>query len=112
MSKHTRSHKKGSYRRRHRRGGDASTYVEKLYGDGMQQFQSVFGPQNTSQSNAFPVPPPGYTGGKKSKGKSRRNKKGGFWGQLSQALVPFGILGLQQTFKRGKRGGKGTKRRY
>lgn len=90
---------------RRRRGGDASTYVEKLYGDGMQQFQSVFGPQNTTQTNAFPVPPPGYAGGRKNK-----TKKGGFWGQLSNALVPFGILGMQQTFRRHKKGGKHTRR--
>lgn len=101
----SRRHSRNKGTRRHRRGGDASTYVEKLYGDGMQQFQSVFGPQNTSQTNAFPVPPPGYSGGK-----HRKTKKGGFWGQLSQALVPFGILGMQQTFRRHKKGGKRTRR--
>lgn len=42
------------------------------------------------------------SGGRKRKG---RGKKGGFFGQLiSQALVPLGLLGMQQTY--GKRSRK------
>ena len=45
-----------------------------------------------------------------SRGRSRR---GGLWGEvLNQAIVPFGILGMQQTFRRKKHGGKTYKRRH
>jgi hypothetical protein len=41
-----------------------------------------------------------------------RKKKGGFWGQIiNQAIVPFSLLGFQQSYGRKKRGGK-TKRRH
>jgi hypothetical protein len=47
------------------------------------------------------------------KGGKRKSKKGGFWGQvLNQAVVPFGILGLQQSYRRGKRGGKKTRKHH
>ena len=36
-------------------------------------------------------------------------KRGGFLGSLiNQAIVPFGILGLQQTYGKKKHGGKRT----
>jgi hypothetical protein len=39
----------------------------------------------------------------------KTNRHGGFLGSLiNQAIVPFGILGLQQTYRRNKRGGKKT----
>lgn len=50
-----------------------------------------------------------------SAGKRRsrsRSRKGGLWGQvLNQAIVPFSILGMQQSFRRKKHGGKTHKRR-
>jgi len=49
------------------------------------------------------------TGGRR--GKMSRKKRGGLWGQvINQAIVPFGILGMQQTYGRKKRGGKKTRR--
>jgi hypothetical protein len=40
---------------------------------------------------------------------ARKTKRGGFLGSLiNQAIVPFSILGLQQTYK--KRGGKHTRK--
>jgi len=54
------------------------------------------------RSQADIKPPAGMMGGRKRKG---RGKKGGFFGQLiSQALVPLGLLGMQQTY--GKRSRK------
>jgi hypothetical protein len=47
------------------------------------------------------------------KGGRRRSSKrrGGFWGHvINQAVVPFSILGMQQTYKRKKRGGKRTRK--
>ena len=50
-----------------------------------------------------------------SAGKRRsrsRSRKGGLWGQvINQAIVPFSILGMQQSFRRKKHGGKTHKRR-
>jgi hypothetical protein len=41
-----------------------------------------------------------------------RRKRGGFWGEIiNQAVVPFGILGLQQTYGRKRSGGRKTHRR-
>ena len=41
-----------------------------------------------------------------------RRRKGGFLGEvINQAVVPFGLLGLQQSYRRGKRGGKTSKKR-
>lgn len=41
----------------------------------------------------------------------RRHRKGGFLGEVvNQAIVPFSLLGMQQTYRR-KRGGKSYTRR-
>jgi hypothetical protein len=46
------------------------------------------------------------------RGKMSRRKRGGFWGQVvNQAIVPFGILGMQQTYGRKRRGGRKTRGR-
>jgi hypothetical protein len=43
-----------------------------------------------------------------------RGRRGGFLGAMgsviNQAIVPFSILGMQQTYKRGKHGGRRTRR--
>jgi hypothetical protein len=40
-----------------------------------------------------------------------RGRRGGFLGSLiNQAIVPFSILGLQQTYKKKSRGGKHTRK--
>ena len=41
----------------------------------------------------------------------KKSKKAGFLGSLvNQAIVPFSILGLQQTYKKNKLGGKRTRK--
>jgi hypothetical protein len=41
----------------------------------------------------------------------RRSKRAGsLAGLISQAIVPFSILGLQQTYRKNKRGGKRTRK--
>jgi hypothetical protein len=50
-------------------------------------------------------------GRRRTAGRSR-GRRGGLWGQvINQAIVPFGILGMQQSFRRKKHGGKTHKRR-
>lgn len=107
--------------RRGRRGGDggADWVISNFGGTTEGQFMNTFGndgngmagnliptvtgapavlpysiPQGSLAENAAPV----QGGGKRRKG---RGKKGGYWAQvLETALVPFGLLGLQNAFGR------------
>ena len=105
--------------RRGRRGGDgaADWIISNFGGTTEEQFMNTFGnsgngnagaliptltgapavlpynqPQGSLALNAGPV-----QGG----GKRRRGKKGGYWAQVIEtALVPFGLLGLQNAYGR------------
>lgn len=47
---------------------------------------------------------------KAGKGKGTR-RKGGLWGSvINQAIVPFSLLGMQQSYKRKRQGGKSRRR--
>ena len=114
-----RKHKKQS-------GGEgASQYELSMVGKLDNQINSVFGPGNTSQSNALPNPlltrqpldlMMNKGGSKKRKSVKRRSakrkqcgksKRGGFFGSvLNQGLVPFSILAMQQSFRRKKSSSK------
>jgi len=52
--------------------------------------------------------------GQMAGGRKSRKKRGGFFGQiLNQAIVPFGLLGLQQTYRKKHHGGRRRRtRRY
>jgi hypothetical protein len=123
---HKGSSRRKSHRHRHRhgrkhRGGSsanpssyssASTYGMAVNGSGDSQFDRVFGNGGNSnvltgvqgQNAGIPATLAQKAGGK-------RSKKGGYWGQIiNQAVVPFGILGLQQTYRNKKRGGGKTRR--
>lgn len=46
-------------------------------------------------------------------GAGRRRRRGGFLGEVvNQAIVPFGLLGLQQTYRRKSRGGRRTRKHH
>jgi len=108
--------------RRSRRGGDgAAEYVLGQYGTGDTQWDAVFktgnppfGNEIINQHHPSSVQAMAHKGGRKStstsssSSKSRRSKRGGYWGQMiSQALVPFGLLGLQHAYaKRTKKNRK------
>jgi len=109
----------GRRKTRGRRGGDgaADWIISNFGGTTEQQFMNTFGnsgngnagaliptvtgapavlpynqPQGSLALNAGPV-----QGG----GKRRRAKKGGYWAQVIEtALVPFGLLGLQNAYGR------------
>lgn len=101
--------------RRSRRGGDgAAEYVLKQYGTGDAQWDAVFktgnpafGNEIINQQHPSSVQAMTHKGGKR-KSSSRRSKRGGYWGQIiNQALVPFGLLGLQNAYaKRTKKNRK------
>ena len=106
------SHRKRS----NRRGGgaanpasydSASTYMRATVGTGNQQYNNVFeSSKNSTNSNSI-VGLQGQRAGKRGRTKKRR---GGYWSQvINQAIVPFTLLGLQQTYRR-KKGGKKTRR--
>ena len=110
------SHRKRSNRRR---GGaaagaanpstydSASTYMRATVGSGNQQYDNVFeSSKNSSNSNSI-VGLQGQRAGKRGGTKKRR---GGYWSQvINQAIIPFTLLGLQQTYRR-KKGGRKTRR--
>lgn len=99
--------------RRSKRGGaGAAEYVLGQYGTGDAQWDAVFktgnpafGNQIINQQHPNSVQSMAQKGGKR---KSRRSKRGGYWGQIiNQALVPFGLLGLQNAYaKRTKKNRK------
>ena len=123
-----------SHRRSHgvKRGGNgnytsASTYGSYVNGSGDAQFSRTFdatGPyanragseyvgaqgqwatqahQPTAQNLALVQ----SAGRRRSRSRSRR---GGLWGEvLKQAIVPLSLLGMQQTYKKRKNGGKHTR---
>jgi hypothetical protein len=128
-------------RRSHRvkRGGgnysSASTYGGYVSGSGNEQYNRVFDQtganagrqsnvligaqgQNSQQPNG---PSPQNLALVQSAGRRRRksscrsrSKRGGLFGEvLNQAIVPFTILGMQQSYRRKKQGGRRTrKHRY
>jgi hypothetical protein len=77
-------------------------------GTGNQQYNNVFeSSKNATNSNSI-VGLQGQRAGKRARTKKRR---GGYWSQvINNAIIPFTLLGLQQTYRR-KRGGKKTRRR-
>lgn len=104
--------------KKHRGGDSAAEYMLKTVGDGDTQFNNVFGPENTTQSNNIvPLNLNELKGGKKSRKSSackkggKKSKKGGYWSQvINQAMVPFALLGLQQTYNRRNNSNNKTRR--
>ena len=122
----SRKHRRHS--RKHRGGTNAPSpssyssgagYGMAVNGSGDSQFARVFdqsGADGPYQSNTI-IGVQGQNLGPNSitqkAGRRKKGKKGGFFGPvINQALVPFTILGMQQTYGRKKRGGKGTKKHH
>ena len=87
---------------------DGASYMLATVGSGPQQFDRTFmgnGPATSLQGIQ----------GQKSGGGRRRTKRrrGGFLGAMgsvvNQAIVPFSILGMQQTYGRKRHGGRRTR---
>ncbi len=113
-----RRHRKSKSSRAMKGGYPASAWgnVMGTVGDGWTQFQNALTLQpgenivtqhsnaiepvnNINAQSAQPMLKPNMTGGKK---RHNRSKKGGYWSQvISNAVVPFTLIGLQQKF--GKR---------
>lgn len=116
-TRHKRSHRR-SHRRRHRGGASApnpssyssaASYGEAVNGGTNSQYSRVFNQGNnlSNTGNAI-IGLQGQKAGRKS-----HRKRGGFLGLgsvINQAAVPFSILGMQQTYRRKKNGGKHSRR--
>lgn len=89
------------HRRKHMRGGaGASEWAVQQHGTAQAQMSKAMVSGTTVP--ARPIAP--------MKGGSR-SKKGGFWGEvLKQAVVPFALLGMQQTFRRKGRKSRRTRK--
>ena len=98
-------------RRSHRRRGgapnmasysDAASFQLANVGKMDTQYNNVYGPNSIgpasmSQSNAIRTLEGQVAGRRRRSSK----KRGGMWGQvINQAIVPFGLLGLQHGYKR------------
>lgn len=124
---------KHRHRRSHgvKRGGNgnyssASTYGSYVNGSGSSQFARTFdqsgqygsrvGSEYVGAQGQWSQQPGSPSAQNlslvQSAGKRRSKKRrGGLFGEvISQAIVPLGILGMQQTYKRKKHGGRKTRR--
>ena len=127
---HKRRHSHRKRGSRKMRGGSytsGSTYGSYVNGSGDSQFNRTFdttGPyaaragaeyvgaqgQNAQQ---FGTPSAQNLSLIQSAGKRRRSRRGGFLelgGVINQAIVPFSILGMQQTYRKKSHGGRRTRR--
>jgi hypothetical protein len=102
---------------------DAASYALATAGNSNTQYSNVFDiGKNNQQGNGLVGLQGQRVGGGRSRGRGRsqgrsrgrkrsRSQKGGFWGGLiSNALAPFSLLAMQQSFKR-KNNGNQTRRR-
>jgi len=102
---------------------DAASYTLATAGNSNTQYDNVFDVGKNNHHGNGLVGLQGQTvGGRKRRSRSRsrsqsggrrkrRSQKGGLWGGIiSKALTPFGLLAMQQSYKR-KKGGKQTRRR-
>ena len=126
---HKRRHSRGKRGSRGMRGGSytsGSTYGSYVNGTGNEQFARTFdstGPyaaragaeyvgaqgQNAQQ---FGTPSAQNLSLIQSAGKRRRSRRGGFLelgSVINQAIVPFSILGMQQTYRKKSHGGRRTR---
>ena len=110
----------------------ASTYGEYVNGSPSAQYNRTFdqgGPYGQIQGNHIigaqgqNVPPASQmpnsqqlnlvqSAGRRRHSRSRRHRRGGFLGHVvNQAVVPFALLGMQQTYRKRKGGRRHSRRR-
>ena len=129
MAKHRHSRRHRSRSRRMRGGNgnytSGSTYGMYVNGSGDSQFARTFdatGPYAARAGSEYVgaqgqwsqqpnVPSAQNLSLVQSAGKRRKSRRGGFFGEvINQAIVPFGLLGLQQTYRKKRSGGRRTRR--
>jgi hypothetical protein len=92
--------------------GSAANWMLDTVGNGNTQYNNVF-----SQNSPFPgthgnaiVGLQGQVAGKKYK-KTKRRRGGNLSQVINKAVVPFGLLALQQSYRKKKGGKKGKRTR-
>jgi len=127
MAKHRHSRRHRSRSRRMRGGSytDAASYGSHVNGSLNSQFARTFdatgpfagraGSEYVGAQGQWSQQPSTPTAQNlsliQSAGRRRRSRRGGFFGEvINQAIVPFGLLGLQQTYRKKSYGGKKTRR--
>lgn len=126
--RHSRRHKNKSRSRSYKGGSytSASSYGSYVNGSPDSQFSRTFdaiGPYASRIGSEYvgaqgqlsqqpSAPSAEQLNLVQSAGKRRRkSRRGGFFGEvINQAIVPFALLGLQQTYKKKHRGGRKTRR--
>ena len=89
---------------------DSSSYTEYTSGNMANQIHRILG-DNNNQSNILTPISQNYNngqfkffGGKNKKSTRRKKRKGGFVGEvINQAIVPFSLLALSQSFSGSKK---------
>ena len=125
MARHSRRHRSRS---RKMRGGGGSEYVYGVVGSGNSQFSRTldqsgqFGQvqgnvligeqgQNVQPTTMMPTQAQLNLASGGQGGGRRRRRRGGFLGEvINQAIVPFALVGMQNTYRR-KRGGRSRRTR-
>ena len=125
MAKHRHSRRSRSRRMRGGSYTSGSTYGSYVNGSGDSQFARTFdatgpfagraGSEYVGAQGQWSQQPSTPTAQNlsliQSAGRRRRSRRGGFFGEvINQAIVPFGLLGLQQTYRKKSYGGKKTRR--
>ena len=127
MARHSRRHRSRS--RRISGGGGATGFVDGVVGSGDAQFSRTFdttgqfgqiagnviigtGGQNVQPTTMMPTQAQlNLASGYEQAGGRRRRRRGGFLGEVvNQAIVPFALVGMQNTYRR-KRGGRSRRTR-
>jgi len=115
-----RTHRRRSHGMR-RRGGfsgaanpasysSAASFALATLGDTNTQYRNVYGMHAKHHPNAVQGLQSQWAG---KRGRRSSKKRGGMWGQvINQAVVPFGLLGMQQSYGKKRRGGTRRHRRH
>ena len=126
MAKHRHSRRHRSRSRRMRGGSytDGSSYGTYVNGSPDSQFSRTFdatGPYAARAGSEYVgaqgqwsqqpnVPSAQNLSLVQSAGRRKKSRRGGFFGEvINQAIVPFGLLGLQQTYRKKRHGGRRTR---
>ena len=125
MARHSRRHRSRSRRMRGGSYSSASTYGEYVNGPGSAQFSRVFdqagtygqvpgnviiGAQGQNVDTMSQIPTQSNLDLVQRAG--RRRRRGGFLGEVvNQAIVPFALVGMQNTYRRRKGGRRRRTRR-
>lgn len=92
--------------------GNASNWMLSTVGTQDQQYNNVFDsnkPYSNYGNTIVSLDGKHHAGGRRRRRRTRKGRGGNLAQVINQAVVPFGLLGLQQSYRR-KKGGNHTRR--